>query len=328
MKRILKWLALLLGLLLVSVGLLAFWYLRWDDIAPPALPGSMQQGSLLHDGKLRTWQAYVPAAVAERPALLLLLHGSLGDGAAMRASHFYGFDVLAERAGFIAVYPDGYDRHWNDCRAGASYRANLENIDDVGFLQALAGQLAREHGADLSRVYVAGISNGGHMAYRMGLEAPDSIAGIAAIAANLPVADNLDCVPTAQPVATLVINGTADPINPYDGGLVEIYGDGSRGEVRSAMATATYWARLAGYGDAGQQMAWPEQAPQDGTSVRSTSWMAPGRPAVQLLTVVGGGHTTPNPVYNLPKIVGVTSHEFDGTEIIWSFFSRREPVQP
>jgi hypothetical protein len=30
----------------------------------------------------------------------------------------------------------------------------------------------------------------------------------------------------------------------------------------------------------------------------------------------------------LPKIVGVTSHEFDGTEIIWSFFSRQEPVQP
>jgi len=328
MKRILQGLALLLVLVLVSVGLLAFWYLRWDEIPPPDLPGSLQQGSLQHDGRLRTWQAYVPANLAENPALLLLLHGSRGDGAYMRASTFYGFDVLAERGGFIAIYPDGFERHWNDCRAGADYRANLENVDDVGFLQALAGRLSRELGADLSRVYVAGISNGGHMAFRLGLEAPESVAGIAAIAANLPVADNFDCSESMQPVATLVINGTADPVNPYAGGVVEIFGNTSRGLVRASMETANYWARLAGHGGAGQQMTWPERAPGDGTSVRSTSWEGPSGPPVQLLTIVGGGHTIPNPVYAQPKIIGATSHEFDSAEVIWSFFSLGAPVQP
>ena len=44
----------------------------------------------------------------------------------------YRFDELAERHGFIAVCPEGYQQHWNDCRGGANYAANLENIDDVG----------------------------------------------------------------------------------------------------------------------------------------------------------------------------------------------------
>ena len=92
-------------------------------------------------------------------------------------------------------------------------------------------------------------------AYRLGLEAPDAVAGIAAIAANLPADQNLGCQPSGRPVRTMIVNGTEDPVNPYQGGVVEILGDSSRGMVRSAGETARYWAGLAGYeggrGDAG-----------------------------------------------------------------------------
>ena len=141
----------------------------------------------------------------------------------------YGFDVLAERHGFVAVYPDGYQRHWNDCRGSANYAANTEDIDDVGFLRALVQQMVEEQGVDPERVFATGLSNGGQMAYRLGLEAPELVAGIAAMAANLPVASNLDCMPSGEPVAAMVMNGTADPVNPYEGGLVEIFGNTSRG---------------------------------------------------------------------------------------------------
>jgi polyhydroxybutyrate depolymerase len=327
MKTLLKALAGLLLVAFVVGGLLTAWYLRWDEIEPPDLPGKLVAGTLEHEGRQRSWQVYVPASLGDSPPVLLLLHPSTGDGSYMRASTFYEFDILAERAGFLAVYPDGFEQHWNDCRAGASYSANTLNVDDVGFLLALVETLARDYGADLTRVFVAGNSNGGQMAYRMAMEAPGSVAGIASIAASLPVQDNLDCQPQGRAVATLVINGTDDPVNPHQGGRVEFLGS-SRGEVLSSLDTALYWARLAGHAGEGAREVWPGREPNDGTSVESTSWSGSAGPPVQLLTVVGGGHTLPHPVYKLPRLIGPTSNQLDGAGVIWSFFSRGLPVAP
>jgi len=322
MKKIFIIIAALLAAAVIAVTLVGWWYLRSDRVEQPDLPGAVEVGSLLHDGLRRSWRSYVPAAKVEKPALLFLLHGSRGSGEQMRANTtFYGFDMLAEREGFIAVYPDGYQQHWNDCRASAIYTANLESVDDVGFLNALARLMAADHGVDLSQVFVVGMSNGGQMAYRLGFETPDLIAGLAAVAANIPVEVNLDCDRTGRPVAALIMNGTADPVNPYAGGLVEILGDTSRGEVLSSAATARYWAGLAGYENEGQHRVWPQQAPDDGTSVESTSWSEQGRVPVKLISILGGGHTVPNPVFSLPKILGATSHQLDSAEVIWSFFA-------
>jgi polyhydroxybutyrate depolymerase len=146
------------------------------------------------------------------------------------------------------------------------------------------------------------------------------------VAANLPVQDNLDCTPSGTGVAVLVMNGTLDPVNPYDGGLVEIFGDASRGEVMSAEATADYWAKLAGYTGQGRRQPWPEQVVDDDTSVVSTEWSAPGQYPVSLVTVVGGGHSIPHPTRDLPRILGPTSHELDAADVIWRFFNGAIPA--
>jgi len=329
MKKLFVVIVTLLVVAVVAMKLVNWWYWHSDTVEEPGLPGAVEVGSLLHNDLRRSWRSYVPAVKTEKPALLLLLHGSRGNGERMRANTtFYSFDVLAEREGFIAVYPDGYRQHWNDCRANANYAANLENIDDVGFLRTLVQLMAGDHGVDLARVYVAGMSNGGHMAYRLGFEAPQLVAGIAAVAANIPVETNLDCERTGRPVAAMIMNGTADPVNPYNGGLVEIAGDVSRGEVLSSAATADYWAAAAGYESDGQHEVWPQRMPDDGTSVESTRWSGQGKVSVQLISILGGGHTVPNPVFSLPRILGATSHQLDGAEVIWSFFKEARPVAP
>jgi polyhydroxybutyrate depolymerase len=320
-RKFLQVLGLFLGVAAVAVALAWWWYLRADAMPPPALPGTVQAGSLEFGGHERNWLAYLPAARSTAPALVLVMHGSLGTGAQMRDMTRYGFDLLAERYGFIVVYPDGYKQHWNDCRGGADYAANLENIDDVGFLLALVQRMTDEQGVDPSRVFATGLSNGGQMAYRLGLEAPDLVAGIAAMAASLPVPANLDCQPSGKPVAAMVMNGTADPVNPYAGGLVEIFGDASRGEVQSSIATAAYWAGLAGFTGEGEHREWPRPNAGDATSVQSIEWSDAGKVPVSLVTIVGGGHSIPHPVLDLPRILGPTSHQLDGPEVIWDFFS-------
>lgn len=321
MKNVLKLVALALVLVLVGLALAAAWFLRWDEIEPPPLPGVVEGGTLQHDGHERRWIAYVPASVGPSPPLLLVMHGSQGDAAGMRALSFYSFDVQAERAGYIAVYPQGFENHWNDCRGSAAYSANQLDIDDIGFFRALVAELTRRYGIDPDRVFATGFSNGGQMAYRLALEAPDLVAGTAAVAANLPVASNSDCTPLGVAVPVLVMNGTEDPVNPDAGGLVEILGDASRGEVMSSLDTAGYWASLAGHDLAAARRTSSDTNPDDTTRVTRYAWRSPGRPPVELVSLEGGGHTFPHPVYSLPRMLGPTSNELDGAEVIWEFFA-------
>ncbi len=321
MLKFLKILGALLLLIVLAVMAAAWWLLDSDDMEPPPLAGVIERGSLVHDGRTRTWQAYIPSSLSGPVPVVLVMHGSMGDGQQMLEASRYGFSLLGEQHGFIPVYPDGFERHWNDCRAGADYSANHLDIDDVGFLKAVVRTLDSGYEVDWSRIYATGLSNGGQMAYRLGLEAPDWIAGVAAMAASLPAEENFDCTRSGQPVAALVINGSEDPVNPHEGGVIDILGNDSRGLVLSSAQTARYWAGLAGYSGDGEHRRWPERAPGDGTHVESTTWSGEGRPPVALVAVIGGGHTIPHPELRLPRILGPTSHEFDAAQLIWDFFS-------
>src|SRR5258708_64260 len=140
---------------------LAFWALRHSFPPVPKLPGKIERGALEHGGRRRTWIAYLPTKPASHPALVIALHGSMGTGEQARTYYGYDFDLLAEQQGFIAVYPQGYEGHWNDCRVRGPFAAKRETIDDVGFLHALVDRFVKDHNADRARVYVTGISNGG-----------------------------------------------------------------------------------------------------------------------------------------------------------------------
>ncbi|MEP4146783.1 MAG: PHB depolymerase family esterase [Halioglobus sp.] len=326
MKTALK---ILFGVAVACVAAVVFaryWYLSWDEIAPPELPGVVANGALQHDGQQRQWLAYVPASRRQQAPLLVFLRGSGSDGAMARSGTFYSFDVLAEREGFVVTYPTGFERHWNGCRAAATYAANLQQIDDVGFIRRLVAEMEARYDIDPSRVFAAGMSNGGHMVYRLAYEAPDLIAGAAVLMANLPTENNSECTPVGEPVPMLLLTGTEDAINPYAGGDVNVYGE-HRGAVQSAQASARYWAGLAGYTGNGERLKRPETSPDDGTSIESLSWTEPSKVPVTLVSIVGGGHTFPNPVYSAPRILGVTSHEADAAELVWAFFNGLKPKQ-
>lgn len=237
----------------------------------------------------------------------------------MRRISGYGFDRLAAQEGFLVAYPDGFEGHWNDCRKAASYSARLRDVDDVAFLRALVARLAQEYRVDPQRVYVAGYSNGGQMAFRLAAEAPGLPAAIAAVAASLPTTGNDACRPVERPTAALLINGTRDPINPYLGGKVSLFGFGDRGAVRSTLDSARWWAGLNGIA------APPDVAPLTRPGPVWTErqrWQEDGHPPVELLSVHGGGHVLAQPDYRFPRILGKSDPELDAPVEIWRFFSQ------
>jgi polyhydroxybutyrate depolymerase len=197
---------------------------------------------------------------------------------------------LARQRRFAVAYPDGFEGHFDDLRRKATYSARRLKIDDVGFTRAMVILMAREYSIDPGRVYALGYSNGGAMVLRLALETPDLVAGVISISANLPTADNIDCpIVDGRHTAVVLIEGTADPINPYLGGRVSIFGLGDRGPVLSAQKSAEWFAQRYGLKpDTG-----PKPVLRQGGLVASWQDWGADRPLVRLVTIQGGGHTIP-----------------------------------
>ena len=257
----------------------------------------------------RHYDVFAPANLPAGRPLVIVLHGQGGTGHQIRK--FTHFDELAARNGFVVAYPDAIDHHWND---GRPELAN--GSDDVGFIAHLIDELTARYGIDRTRVYVTGISNGGIMAYHLACELGDRIAAIAPVAGEL--AEVPPCALKA-PVSVLAINGTADPLVPYDGGEVGRH----RGRVHSAMDSTAYFARREGCSVARVSEALPDLDPNDDTRSERTRYTeCPRGVNVDLITVENGGHTWPGKAQYLPRFaIGATARDFDGSEAIWEFFA-------
>jgi polyhydroxybutyrate depolymerase len=261
MGRLLRWVLIaVVGLPLLLVAGLVGLVVACTPPQPeaPALPGRVERGGMRHDGLERTWTLYVPAALAESPALLLVLHGSSHDAEMVRRVSLWRFDELAERDGFLVAYPEGLANsgalrlgpEWNDCRKSTRNRAHDLDVDDVGFLRRLIADLSETYRVDRRRVYATGYSDGGQMSYRLATEIPDEIAGVAVVMAQQAEPENSNCLDPRGRISILVMNGTDDPIIPFGGGEASLFGWFSAGRVaqRERDQAAGHLAAPAGRG--------------------------------------------------------------------------------
>ena len=240
------------------------------------------------------------------------------------------FEELADRHGVFVVYPEGVERSWNDGRGSDRIHAQAHGIDDVGYLRALVAHLVREHPIDPERVFATGISNGGLMSLRLLCEPGSPIRAAAAVTASLGARIADRCEPT-PPRSLLLVNGTEDPLVPYDGGDITLFGR-SRGAVLSTDATLAHWREAMGCpAEASVDETLPDRDPDDGTRVRQVEWgPCEGGSRVGLVRIDGGGHTWPGGWQYLPELViGRTSRDVRGADLIWEFFDSvsggREP---
>jgi len=280
------------------------------------LTSSITVGSLQ-----RQFVAYIPANLAPNAPLVLALHGSGGTGETMRKYTANSFERLADQYGLIVVYPDGYDKNWNDCRKAATYTARQLNIDDIGFMRGLIQHFQASHQIDPKHVYVMGYSSGAQMAFRVGIEAPYMVAGIGAVSASLPTADNNACASPSVAVPTVIINGTSDPMNPYDGGTVALYGlFGSRGTVLSTDQTVQTYLKLANIQAPPVVTTLSRAVGLDRTWTQRNVWPSVYGKPVALYTVWNGGHSIPQASYTFPVVLGSTEKDIDTATEMWRFW--------
>jgi polyhydroxybutyrate depolymerase len=159
------------------------------------------------------------------------------------------------------------------------------------------------------------------MSIRLALDLTDKLAAVAPVTAQLSVALAEQTPPL--PISIMIMNGTDDPIVPFDGGEVQLFEFGrGRGEILSTLDTVERFRRYNDCEAVPALVKLPDSEPDDGTAVQIESYTnCADDTEVILVRVVGGGHTWPGgQPYLSPKIVGVVSQEINASEMILDFF--------
>lgn len=256
--------------------------------------GQLITDSIKIDNNYRTFHFIKPATELKAGSLIFVLHGSGGSGLQM-LTVTGKLAAIAGSENILLVYPDGYKHFWNECRKNATCAANLENINEEEFFGRMIDYFADRFYINRRKVFAIGTSGGGHMAYKLALTIPEKFRAITAIIANLPDTGNMDCIEKKQPMPVMIINGTDDTVNPYNGGEVIIPGT-KLGKVRSTNETFAYWASIDGYGGKPKHLKLPDTDPADGKTIEKYFYRKKGKPEVVLLKVVHGKHDYPNDI--------------------------------
>jgi polyhydroxybutyrate depolymerase len=281
--------------------------------------------------------------------VVILLHGRNQDADDMaRLTHF---NQVADKDSIIAVYPIAARGEWNigvrreeqsvaprrgygrrggwggGGYPGGGYpgggqsggenpdetKTRPEPADDVAFLNQMLDALALKYSVDTHRIYATGLGDGGFMAMRVGCSMADRVAAIAPVGAALP--KTMICLPS-RAVPAAFINGTDDPVIPYDGGN---YKPGQF-HVLSAEDTAKTWARFDRCNEKPAQGKIPP--PEKGGKETKTFTFTGCQDNAQVIlySVKNSGNTWPGgEQYMSEKEVGKTSNALNADETIWSF---------
>ncbi len=276
-----------------------------------AMPSGTIEQVITVDGLKRPYRLHIPSGYdgTKFVPLVLSLHGFAGYAA--QQENYSGWSTLADKEGFIAVYPNGTGMPLRWYAGNSGYLGNRQLVDDVAFFRALFDALDKSLCVDDMRIFVNGLSNGGGMTNRLACELADRIAAVGTVAgAYSPLEDG--CNP-AHPIPLVAFHGTADPLVNYDGALDQRFPP-----IKEWFAA---WAKRNGCTKG------PDSFFSNGDVSGSAYSDCQMNADVQLYTIAGGGHTWPGSSIALP--LGKTTQDINATETMWKFFQAHAmPARP
>ena len=303
------------------------------DTTPTKLTKSGDHSFTIRVGELdRHYTVHIPSSYDGKTSVpvVIMLHG--GGGTGKTAAIQTGWGAKANEARFLAVFPDAMSRYptqpsnfrrnpqlWSD--GSNRFYPGQKAPDDVGFLNALFDDLLAKFTVDQRQIFVTGFSNGASMSFRIGAELSKRIAAIAPVAG----ASWLESFTLERPVPMVYITGTADTLNPIEGGVPKLATGGSdkvrakpKPPVRDSILK---WTKAIGC----------PAAPRDTSETNGvrTEIYGPGRDGAEAvyITVEGLGHTWAGGKSLLPEfMVGKRSDKMKATDVIWEFF-KKHPIK-
>ncbi|MDA9992745.1 prolyl oligopeptidase family serine peptidase [Flavobacteriaceae bacterium] len=252
--------------------------------------------TIVHDGMNREYILYVPNSYDETSAIPILFNFHGFGGSASQFMQEADMRSLAEANTFILVYPQGScldgSSHWNPCPIGGD---NKSTADDVGFIESIISEISSQYTIDMERIYAAGYSNGGMMAYGLANYKSDLIAAVASVSGTM-----LNCTgPTSHPMPVVHLHGTSDGVVSYNGS----------NDWNSVQSTLEYWTSF------NNTISTPtiETDNTGGMTIEHYSYeQGDNSVSVEHYKYIGGDHVWFNEPYQGQN----------ASELVWNFMSR------
>ena len=174
----------------------------------------------------------VPENAQEKMPALVFFHGHNATGAMIFRG---GIRSDFAEAGYVVIAPNGTPIQGRDSLRWAGREGGVR--DDVAFTLDVVADAQTKASIDPDRIYVAGFSAGGSMAWLMACKAAPAFAGFASISGALRQPnDTADC-PNA-PVRFLQIHGFGDNQVPFEGRAIRDWHQGSLWDSLALARTA------------------------------------------------------------------------------------------
>jgi polyhydroxybutyrate depolymerase len=296
-----------LSTLVLFLSLLAGW--------PGQAAAEDRRGTLEFQGVERHYILHRGGHSTAPLPLVVALHGLGQSVDQLRRS--WTLDAVADREGFAVVYPEALVDRWAyaDSRPVALPEGHGK-VDDTGFILALVDRLIADNVANPDRIYVAGASNGGLMAWTLACRAADRFAGVAALITGMIERQMETCRPERL-VPLVVVAGTDDWVQAYDGSV------GPDLRLLSVPETLAFWRGLRGCRSSMVEEL-PSHVWADRTLAVKVDWTDCRDPApLRFYRIQGGGHFLPTLApfsYHQRRSHGGRSQTIETAEEIWDFF--------
>jgi len=301
--------AAILALVLVSFGM------------PPSAgeDDGLIAHQIVYEGLARQYFVHAPQSYDPgRPtAVMILFHQDGASGSAI--AELSQLNRVADKNGFLAVYPDSVKGAWNDGR-----RMNRGyQFDDVGFVDRLIRDLQLKWNADPARIYAAGFDGGGFFCQYLALKLPGRLAAVSSVAATLPELI-YHKMQLRKPTPVFYILGMDDREVPFKEPEKKKRSKQPRDRLLTASAAVDFWLRGNRCSPRAEQGMLADIDETDGTRVRWLRYAVCSKGSeVLLYGIEGGGHTWPGG-YKQSSKLGRTCMDIDGAEEIWKFCARHK----
>jgi polyhydroxybutyrate depolymerase len=276
------------------------------------------------NGKSRIYDIYLPPLheISTDLPVLIDIHGFTSTPQDQRT--ISNFTPIAQKENFIIVWPQAEARGENCLLAGPSglyWNADWGvNIDDIGFIDALIDQIGSDYNANLSRIYVTGLSNGGFMVYSLACALSDRIAAVASVAGSMT--ENLlmtTCQPSRE-IPVLQVHGTNDGVIFWDGEPT------CKGGIAAIEDVVTFWRTNAECSSTFTEVQYENVDTNDGSTARILTYdNCNGK--VKFLIVDGGGHNWPGSqemISNSNSLLRPINNDINASRIIWGFLKEHQ----
>jgi polyhydroxybutyrate depolymerase len=248
--------------------------------------------SIVYDGINREYVLYIPDSYDGTSSVPLMLNFHGFGGSASDYMQEADMRSLAEVDTFILVYPQGSclegSSHWNPCPTDGD---NKSTADDVGFVEFMISEISSQYNTDMERIYAAGYSNGGMMAYGLANYKSDLIAAVASVSGTM-----LDCTgPTSHPMPVVHLHGTSDSVVSYNGSI----------DWNSVQSTLDHWINF-------NNTDLTPTITSDNNIERYVYDQGDSSVSVEHYKFIGGEHVW----------FSTTFQDQDTSELVWNFVSR------